>query len=425
VLKKKNTRKGQPLLSRSPFLRREALLENVDALFFVFTHVHPEVVFVLHDFGKHSTTKEHHVLTSWGIFNAELELVGSGLVSLENLLEVQFSDVLLETTRKARVHAATTRKNDVLVELRASIDISSLDGVEELVRNTTDFKADKSWVEQGFGGFETFSANFDDTSIGKSIGLNQDGSLQSELLLQGEIVTNIAQLLLDLANSFKISGTIERVTAKEEKLDEVSGDITASNIKTLGQVRKSKTFVNRNDVSDTITRIDNNTSKKSLSVEHKHGLNGDVDTLEAILFEHDLNHAFSVFLGVHGRFGEHNLGFGGLNLQLLEESIVPDVLDFIPVTNDTIVEGIRDLEHVAAFLSFITDHNILDFDVFNLFFTSHDGATDHGGEDGGGEVSTSETTFDKPGTVVANNDAIGWNGHRGRWIQEDKTMRDD
>jgi len=174
---------------------------------------------------------------------------------------------------------------------------------------------------------------------------------------------------------------------------------------------ESKTFVYRNNVSDTITGIDDNTSKKTLSVKYEHGLNGDVDTLETILFEHDFNHAFSVLLGIHGSFCEHNLGFSGLNLQLFKESVVPDVLDFVPVTNDTVIEGIRDLEHVAALLSFITDHNILDFDVFNLFFTSHDGTANHGGEDGGGEVSTSETAFYKSGTVVANNDAIRGDRH--------------
>jgi len=207
---------------------------------------------------------------------------------------------------------------------------------------------------------------------------------------------------------------------------------------------EKKDSLHGNNVSNTITRVNNNTSKKSLSVEHKHGLNGDVDTLETVLFEHDFNHTFSVLLGIHGGFSEHNLGFVGLNLQLFEEGVVPDVLDFVPVTDDTVVKRVGDLEHVTALLGFVTNHNILDFDVFDLFFTSHDGATNHGGEDGGGEVSAGETAFDKlqngksmskgkekkkprrlsqigrakeedaySGTVVTNNDAIGWDRHVG------------
>jgi len=182
------------------------------------------------------------VLTSGRIFNAELELVGSGLVTLEHLLEVQFSDVLLETAGKARVHRATTRKNDVLVELGTSIDIGGLDGIEELVSNTSNFETDESWVEESFGGFETFSSDLDDTTIREGVGLDQDGGFQGELLLEIEIVSDIAKLFLDLTNGFEISGTIESITAEEEKLDEISGDITTGNIKTLGQVGKSKTF---------------------------------------------------------------------------------------------------------------------------------------------------------------------------------------
>lgn len=49
-------------------------------------------------------------------------------------------------------------------------------------------------------------------------------------------------------------------------LDEVAGDVTASNVKTLCQVRKSKAFVHRHNVGDTITRVDDDTSEQTYGV---------------------------------------------------------------------------------------------------------------------------------------------------------------
>jgi len=45
-----------------------------------------------------------------------------------------------------------------------------------------------------------------------------------------------------------------------QNLDEVAGDITASNIKSTGQMWQCKSIIDWANVSDTITRVDYHTS---------------------------------------------------------------------------------------------------------------------------------------------------------------------
>jgi hypothetical protein len=50
-------------------------LHNPDTLLFVFRPHHPEFIAVFHDFGKYGTTKEHHVLSTWRILDADFEFL--------------------------------------------------------------------------------------------------------------------------------------------------------------------------------------------------------------------------------------------------------------------------------------------------------------------------------------------------------------
>ena len=57
----------------------------------------------------------------------------SGRVTLQDLVKVHVADVLLKTRGQARVHTSTTRKNNVVVEFAADVDVSLLDALEQLV----------------------------------------------------------------------------------------------------------------------------------------------------------------------------------------------------------------------------------------------------------------------------------------------------
>jgi hypothetical protein len=103
----------------------------------------------------------------------------------------------------------------------------------------------------------------------------------------------------------------------------------------------------------------------------------------------------------------------------------------VPVSHNTVVERIGNLQHVPQSARFVTDHDIFDLDVANFFlqrncdaektepqrhrkqknaFTqktkhhylkSEDRATNHARKDGMGKVAVGKPTFHKPGAVIA------------------------
>ena len=120
------------------------------------------MLLVLHNVGQDSTSQEDHVLTTGRILNTDFEVLvdkshkveheheaftllvtnikkqektetyGETLdITLEDLSQVQLLDLLLQTTGKTGVHSRSSRKNDVLVQVRSRIHGCRLDGLEE------------------------------------------------------------------------------------------------------------------------------------------------------------------------------------------------------------------------------------------------------------------------------------------------------
>jgi hypothetical protein len=85
----------------------------------------------------------------------------------------------------------------------------------------------------------------------------------------------------------------------------------------------SITFVNRNSVRDTITRVQDNTSGTTRGIQGQHRLNGDVEGRSVKGFEHDLSHLFTVRLGVQRGFSEQDRVFFRGNSQFIIEGMMP------------------------------------------------------------------------------------------------------
>lgn len=133
----------------------------------VFIVGHPKIVLVLHNIGKHSTTKEDHVLTSGRIFNLQFEFLQTFLVTLQYILQIQVANFLFQSTRQARVHGRTTGQDNMFVEFGSCINIGVLNCFINEFMDTKTILIDTSRGKQAFGCFETFGTNFDFTTIGK------------------------------------------------------------------------------------------------------------------------------------------------------------------------------------------------------------------------------------------------------------------
>ena len=208
------------------------------------------------------------------------------------------------------------------------------------------------------------------------------------MLVEGEVVGDVAEFLFDGAYGFKVSGAVERVAAAGKQADEVTRYISTRHIESAREVIEHSALIHGNDVSDTITTVNHYTRRQALCVEGEHGLNGDIYAAKVVALKHDFGHHFAVLEGVHWRFGEQDLATGGVDFHLLEEGVVPEVLHVVPALDDTVFHlsrcfrissyckadigdcfflgkayGIGDLQHGSGGGGLVTAHDVLELDI--------------------------------------------------------------
>ncbi|KAH3680590.1 hypothetical protein WICPIJ_008210 [Wickerhamomyces pijperi] len=249
------------------------------------------------------------------ILDSNFELVQSAGVAVENPGEPELLDFLFQSRRKTWVHRRTTRKNNGLVKRGSDIDVGGLHGVEEQLTDTDLLNIDQTWLEETFWSLVSLTSDLDDSTIWQL-------------------------LFFDLSDSFEVSGSVEGVTSSGQQVDQMSGDISTSDVQSLGQVVEHDGLVDRNDVSDTVTRVDNNTGGQPLGVQGQDGLDGNVNSAELVLLKHDVHHLLSVLQRVHWRLGEKNLLACCVLLQSLEERVVPKMFHVFPVLYYTVFHRI-------------------------------------------------------------------------------------
>jgi hypothetical protein len=225
--------------------------------------------------------------------------------------------------------------------------------------DATAFKTQDRRLEESLWSTETLIADSDDLAVRKLVGLLQAGGLAGSLNLLLEVERNVAELLLDVTDNFSLGSGGEGVTALGKNLHEVVGQVTASHVDTRDSVRKSETFVDGHNVSDTVTGIKHDTRGTTGGVQRKDSLDGNVEGRRVEGLEDDLGHLLSVRLGVDGSFGEQDWVLLRGDTQLIVEGVVPDLLHIIPVGDDTVLDGISQREDTTLRLCFVTDVGVL------------------------------------------------------------------
>ena len=292
------------------------------------------------------------------------------------------SDFLLHTIGDTWVHGGTARlenvrnglkhqigdayHDNVSVEILPHIDVALHDGVESGDVDTTALKTEHAGLEESFRSSESLVANRDDLTVRKFVRLLQTRALRGGLNFLLEVKGNIAQLLLDISDDFALGSGREGVTALSQDLHEVIGQITTCHVDTRDSVRKSETFVDGDNVSDTIAGVKHDTSGTTGGIEGEDSLNRDVEGGGVEGFEDDLGHLLSVGLGVDGGLGEQNGVLLGSHTQLIVEGVMPNLLHIVPVGDHTVLDGISEGEDTTLGLGLITDIRVF------LTHTNHD-----------------------------------------------------
>src|SRR5215469_1256039 len=112
-------------------------------------------------------------------------------------------------------------------------------------------------------------------------------------------------------------------------------------------MRKSETLVDRNNVSNTVTRVEYDTSGTTGSVKGEDGLDGDVESWRIEGLENNLCHLLTVRLRVDWSFGEKDRVLLGGNTQLVVEGVVPNFLHVVPISDDTMFNRVSQRENTT------------------------------------------------------------------------------
>ena len=125
-------------------------------------------------------------------------------------------------------------------------------------------------------------------SVGQFVGFLEGGGGGGGGHFLFEVQSDIAKFLLDVTNDFSLSGGGERVTALGQDLHQVVGQVATSQVQTEDGVGKGVTFIDGDGVGDTITRVQDDTSGTTGSVQGQDSLDGDVHGGAVEGLEHDL-----------------------------------------------------------------------------------------------------------------------------------------
>ena len=291
----------------------------------------------------------------------------------------------------------------MLVELGAEVDVGLLDAVKELVGHAHCIDVDEVRLEEHLGRKIALLAQTDGAAVRNGVRLDKRGGLGRKLLLDPEVVADVAQLLLDLADRLKVGRAVERVPAQQQQLDEVARDVRAGNVEATHQVRHRVALAHRDDVRHTVTRVEHNTVQQTLRIQHQHGLHRHVDTAEAVLLKHDLDHLLAVLERVHRRLRQKHLALGRVDLEALVPRVLPHVLHVLPRAHHTVVQRVRDLQLRPRRRRLVAHHDVLQRNVANLLLRPQNRPAHHRREHRRGEVGTRKTGLHKPGSVVAHN----------------------
>merc|ERR1712086_687232 len=313
----------------------------------------------------------------------------------------------LETLRHVGEHGGTTRHDNVLEEVLADIEVAVVDSLFGELVETHHLLTIEGRLEHELRATDHLVVDSHNLAVRHLELLLLTGEVVD---LLGEVLGDVAKVLLDLLGGLALGGGGEHDFGLLEDLADVVGEVATSEVDALDGMGHGVTLVDRDGVGHTITAIHDDTSGTARGVQGEHGLDVDVVATHVEGLEHDLGHALTVVLRVHRSLGEQDTAAVLIGLvvitddhtELIVESVAPHLLHVVPVLDDTVLERVLEDEDTALLLGLLTD-------VVVLVGTDEGGlllwVADHGGEGHLRGVLTGATGLHHTGTVVNDN---GW-----------------
>mmetsp|Transcript_78987 Transcript_78987/g.209749 ORF Transcript_78987/g.209749 Transcript_78987/m.209749 type:complete len:212 (+) Transcript_78987:688-1323(+) len=124
-------------------------------------------------------------------------------------------------------------------------------------------------------------------------------------------------------------------------------------------MRQAEAIKDGNRVRHALTAVQHQARCAPLAQQREDTLDGDVQRGDSKVLKHDLHHLLAVGLGVVGWLCEQHGMALRVHLQLIEESVLPQLLHLIEVLDDAVLQRIGDGELVAEIVDFIPEVDIL------------------------------------------------------------------
>jgi len=274
--------------------------------------------------GKHTSTEPHgitlHVMSdNSNLKSLSLDAATAQLLTDLNTLVNSTLDITLESSAKVSEHGGTTRKDNVLVQRTTSIDRAALNGIiDDLGERSEEVTAGNFRVEEDLRTQESLVTNI---ALEGTLGDRLNTFVHLDALVRlgvelGELLDHVGAditvgFLDTLSDLEGLSGRdVSRFTLSHELLDK-TGDVTTSNGDVLDATTNDVTISHRDNVGDTITRIDDGSGQSSLcdlfrsprGSQSENSLHSNVETRDIEGLEHNLCGVLTVLGSVKRRLG--------------------------------------------------------------------------------------------------------------------------
>merc|ERR1719187_1716335 len=329
--------------------------------------------------------------------NGVLSLGGSDDLDLHGGRS-QGGDLLLHTIGDTGVHGGAAGEDGVGVEILTDVDVALHDAVEASLVDSDNLHTEESGAEHGLWAAETLVADGDDLTVGKLVGLLDRGGGGGGGHLLLEVESDVAKLLLDIADNLALGGGDHGVASLGHDLHEVVGQVASGQVETQDGVGEGVTLVDGDGVGDAIADVEDEAGGTTGGVQGEDGLDAHVGGGCVEGLEDDLDELLPVSLGVKGSLGVEMRRLVGGDPQLVVEGVMPDLLHVVPGGDDAVLDGVLQGEDTSLGLGLVTDVGVL------VAHADHDGdmtgTADDGGEAGAGSVISGEAALDHTGAIV-------------------------
>ena len=266
----------------------------------------------------------------------------------------------MQTLIESSKHGGTSGDHNGVEEVLAHINVAALDRVEDHLVDAGPLETNLVRAEENLGSLILLRTKRNDAAVGQMI--VRSVPILALTFSHVHIVTNghrdIALELLNLLDDLKLGRRVEHIALSAEQQLQVLRHVSTANIDTLNSIVDSVALVDGRAVAAAVTGIEHQASRVTTRIQTQDSLLLEEDLRRAELLKEDVGRLSSIVVRVERRLSEKDGMLLRRDLQLVEY-VAPKLLHIIPVSDDTVLDGIVQFENTLELVSSLTNERVL------------------------------------------------------------------